>query len=44
MKLTPKFEEVLEYWFKSKIILTETLEGSTVESVKMIKGLLAFEK
>tara|TARA_R110001599_G_C11922588_1_gene628704 strand:+ start:247 stop:597 length:351 start_codon:yes stop_codon:yes gene_type:complete len=44
MNLAPSLEEVVEYWLNGKVILKETVEGSSVESVKLTKELLAFER
>lgn len=43
MVLIPAFEEVVEYWLNGKVILKESVDGTDVESVRMTKGLLAFE-
>jgi len=43
MILTPAFEEVVEYWLNGKVILRESVDGSSVESVGLTRGLLAFE-
>lgn len=43
MKLIPTFEEMVEYIIAEKVVLKESVKGTTLDQVKMTKALLAYE-